>query len=80
MISQFIQYRMRTIYERPRHTNRRYGGAASGALRRLASGACGQIEALYGRFGADMQRNCARGSHLSQSLVRRAPRFACHGP
>eukprot|EP00965_Chrysotila_dentata_P144197 4762315-Pleurochrysis_carterae.AAC.1 len=37
---------MRTIYERLGQTNRRYGGAASVALRRLASGACGQIKAL----------------------------------
>eukprot|EP00965_Chrysotila_dentata_P139899 4624816-Pleurochrysis_carterae.AAC.1 len=45
----FIQYRMRAIYERLGHTNRKYGGAASVALRRLASGgACGQTEALCG--------------------------------
>eukprot|EP00965_Chrysotila_dentata_P243972 6205713-Pleurochrysis_carterae.AAC.4 len=59
MISQFIQYRMRTIYERFRHTNRWHGGAASVAPRRLASGTCGQIEAPCGRFGAGIQRNCA---------------------
>eukprot|EP00965_Chrysotila_dentata_P240495 6203748-Pleurochrysis_carterae.AAC.9 len=54
----FIQHRMRTIYKRLRHTNCRYGGAASLALRRLASGACGQTEAPCGRFGAGIQRNC----------------------
>eukprot|EP00965_Chrysotila_dentata_P184378 6086788-Pleurochrysis_carterae.AAC.1 len=59
MISQFIQYRMRTTYKRLRHTNPRYGGAASVALRRLASGECGQIEAQCGSFGADIQQNCA---------------------
>eukprot|EP00965_Chrysotila_dentata_P227256 6195888-Pleurochrysis_carterae.AAC.1 len=46
---------MRTIYERLRHTNRRYGGAVSVGLRRLAVGACGQIEASCGRFGAGVQ-------------------------
>eukprot|EP00965_Chrysotila_dentata_P205141 6182773-Pleurochrysis_carterae.AAC.1 len=59
MISQFIQHRMRTIYERLRDTNRRYGGAASVTLRRLASGACGEIETPCGRFGAGIQRKCA---------------------
>eukprot|EP00965_Chrysotila_dentata_P261967 6214426-Pleurochrysis_carterae.AAC.1 len=38
LISQFIQYRMRTSYERLCHTNSRYGGAASVALRRVARG------------------------------------------
>eukprot|EP00965_Chrysotila_dentata_P034880 1161219-Pleurochrysis_carterae.AAC.4 len=64
MMSQFIQYRMCTIYERLRHTRRRYGGAASVVLRRLANGASGQIEAPCGRFGAGIQRNCAGAAIL----------------
>eukprot|EP00965_Chrysotila_dentata_P011219 365535-Pleurochrysis_carterae.AAC.2 len=79
MISQCIQYGMRTIYERFHQTNHSSGGAASVGLRRLASGTCGQIEAPCRRFGAGIQRNCA-GADIKQSLVRRATRFACYGP
>ena len=80
MMSQFIQYRMRTIYERLRRTNRRYGGAASVALRRLASGACGQIEALCGRFGAGMQRNCAGAAILAEVVLHERPASLAMGP
>eukprot|EP00965_Chrysotila_dentata_P242298 6204792-Pleurochrysis_carterae.AAC.3 len=46
--------------EQPRHTNTPgMASPASVALSRLASGACGQIEAPCGRFGAGIQLHCA---------------------
>eukprot|EP00965_Chrysotila_dentata_P093309 3082460-Pleurochrysis_carterae.AAC.1 len=77
---QFIQYRMRTIYKCLRHKNRRYGGAASVALRRLASGACGQLEAPCGRLGAGIQRNCAGAAILDKALLDERPASLAMGP
>eukprot|EP00965_Chrysotila_dentata_P158401 5232017-Pleurochrysis_carterae.AAC.2 len=78
----FIQYFISTSYEHLRHTKRRYGGAASVVLRRLASAQWrvrsdrGAVRKVRRRHPAEL----CRGIHLSQSLVRRAPRFACYGP
>eukprot|EP00965_Chrysotila_dentata_P142745 4718297-Pleurochrysis_carterae.AAC.1 len=71
---------MRTIYERLRHTNRRYGGAASVALRRLASGACGQLEALCGRFGAGMQKTFAGAAICVKVLLDERPASLAMSP
>eukprot|EP00965_Chrysotila_dentata_P004948 162051-Pleurochrysis_carterae.AAC.1 len=53
-ISMFLQYRMRTSYEGLRHKNRRYGGAASVALRLLARGLDSQNAARLRRIGGGM--------------------------
>eukprot|EP00965_Chrysotila_dentata_P032991 1098898-Pleurochrysis_carterae.AAC.1 len=47
---------------------------------RLASGACGQIEALCGRFGAGMQRACAGAAICFKVLLDERPVSLAMGP
>eukprot|EP00965_Chrysotila_dentata_P218279 6190497-Pleurochrysis_carterae.AAC.4 len=55
LMPHFIKYRMRTSYKRLRHTNSRYNGAASVALRRVARKRDGQSAARVVRIGGGIR-------------------------